>query len=36
VHPVERDQLGPDHLGEKLDLPLDVLRADREMVNALR
>ncbi len=32
VHPVERDQLHPDDLGEVLDLLLDVLGADCEMM----
>src|SRR5258708_4537262 len=32
MHPVERDQLHPDDLGEVLDLLLDVLGADCEMM----
>jgi hypothetical protein len=36
MHPIERDQLHADVLSEKLDLLLDVLGADREVMNAVR
>uniref|UniRef100_A0A6J7PP16 Unannotated protein n=1 Tax=freshwater metagenome TaxID=449393 RepID=A0A6J7PP16_9ZZZZ len=36
VHPVERFQLAPEHVGEKLNLHLDVGGADGEVMNAVR
>src|SRR5262249_54092392 len=35
MHPVQRDQFRADDLGKELDLLLDVLGADREMVNSI-
>ena len=35
MHPVERDQLGADDLGKELDLRLDVLGANREMMDSI-
>ncbi len=34
VHPIERLELGAEHIGEELDLLLHVLGVEREMVNA--
>ena len=36
VHPVERFQLGAEHVGEELDLGLDVARGDGEVMDAVR
>jgi hypothetical protein len=35
MHPVKGHQLGADDLGEKFDLLLDVLGANREMMNSV-
>jgi hypothetical protein len=35
VHPVECDQFHPDHLAVELDLSLDVLGADRDVMNSV-
>src|SRR6266446_4531008 len=35
VHPVERRQVHPDDLRVELDLALDVLGANREMMNSI-
>ena len=35
MHPVERDQFGADDLGKEFDLRLDVLGANREMMNSI-
>jgi hypothetical protein len=35
VHPVEGDEFHPTHLGEELNLPLDILGADGEVVDSI-